>query len=303
MLGTPKKRAKDYADIAPTELNPRCLCVLLCYNDGDVLEDVILHMLKNHHDIIVWDHGSDDETSQVLDKYDSKFVERKYLPRSLDFYDLYPNMSQNLIKNFINRYDWISWPDDDEILEGPDRTKTYYEHICDVYHSRYNYIQFNNFNYWFTEKDDKTIASPVQRIRHYSLFPDCPPRIRSWRASVTNIRKFNHNPLEGEKYPVNFNLRHYPMRSYDQMLRRINKDRANLQRGEMNFHYNNMKKDLSKLIIKPEQLLSDDGVSDLKHRAKYNWREIYGYEEKHQNKRSLPLKWIRNLFAGVRSNE
>ena len=117
-----KKRAKE-ADFIATEVHPRCLCVLLCYNDGDILEDVILHMLKNHHDIIVWDHGSDDETPQVLDKYDSKFIERKYVPRSFDFYDLYPKMSQNLISNYIRQYDWISWPDDDEILEGPDMTE------------------------------------------------------------------------------------------------------------------------------------------------------------------------------------
>jgi hypothetical protein len=115
---------------------------------------------------------------------------------------------------------------------------------------------------------------------------------------VTNIREFNHNPLKGEKYPVNFNLRHYPMRSYSQMMRRINKDRANLQRGVMNYHYNNMKKDISKLMLKSEQLLNDDGTSDLNPCAVFNWREIYGYEEKHQNNLLLPLKWIRGLIAG-----
>src|SRR5271157_2541021 len=210
----------------PAKRHPKCLCVLLCYNDGDILEDIIIHMLKNRHDIIVWDHGSDDRTPEILDKYDSKFIERKLVPRSFDFYDLYPTMSQNLIDNYIMHYDWISWPDDDEILEGPDRTKTYYEHLCDVYRSKYNYIQFNNFNYWFTDEDDRCIESPLKRIKHYALFPDCAARIRSWRASVTNIREFNHNTLNGEKYPENFNLRHYPMRSYDQMIRRINKDRA-----------------------------------------------------------------------------
>jgi hypothetical protein len=67
------------------------------------------------------------------------------------------------------------------------------------------------------------------------------------------------------------------MRSYDQMIRRITKDRADLQRGGMNYHYNNMKKDMSKLMLKPEQLYFDDGISDLKPYPKYNWREIYGY--------------------------
>ncbi len=234
-------------------------------------------MLKNHHDIIVWDHGSDDETSVILDKYDSMFVERKFVPRSFDFYNLYQTMSKNLIDNYTMHYDWISWPDDDEILEGPDRAKTYYEYLCDVYRSKYNYIQFNNFNYWFTEEDDQSIRSPIKRIKHYSLFPDCAPRIRSWRASVTNIREFNHNTLNGEKYPVNFNLRHYPMRSYNQMVRRINKDRVDLQRGNMNFHYNNMKGNIPKMMLKPDQLHEDDGKSNLNPQLKFSWREIYGY--------------------------
>jgi hypothetical protein len=94
---------------------------------------------------------------------------------------------------------------------------------------------------------------------------------------VTNIRQFNHNPLDGKKYPVNFNLRHYPMRTHDQMIRRLNKDRANLKRGNMNYHYDNMKENMSKMILKPYKLHKDDGKSNLKPEQKFNWREIYGY--------------------------
>jgi len=262
--------------IRPRKRHPKFLCVLLCYNDGDILEDVIDHMLENRHDIIVWDHGSDDETAEVLDKYEPAFIERKFIPRSFDFYQLYPKMSQNLIENYIDRYDWISWPDDDEILEGPDRTKTYYEHLLEVYYSPYNYIRFNNFNYWFTDKDDVGIRSPMERIKHYSLRPECGPRIRSWRASVTNIRRFNLNSLRGKQYPVNFNLRHYPMRSYDRMMRRLNKDRAGLQRKGNNYHYDNMKKNFLKMCLRPEQLHYDDG-GELKPDVKFDWKEIYEY--------------------------
>lgn len=192
---------------------PRCLGVLLCYNDADILEDTIKHLLENKHHLIVWDHGSNDDTGKILDKYNSYFVERKFIPRSFDFYKLYGAMSENLINNYIKDYDWISWPDQDEILEGYDRKKNYYEYVKDVYKSKYNWIRFNNHNFWLTSEDDVTIKSPVERVRYYSVFPDCAPRIRSWRAKVTNIREFNHNELEGEQYPRFFNLRHYPMRT------------------------------------------------------------------------------------------
>ena len=247
----------------------KLLGVLLCYNDADILE--------HNHDLVVWDHGSDDGTAEVLDKYEKHFRERKYVPRSFDFYNLYPEMSRNLIKNYVKKYDWISWPDQDELLEGPDRTKKYDKWLKEIHKQGHDFIQFNNYNYWFTTADNALEPSPAERVRHYSLFPDCAPRIRAWRASKTNIRAFNHNPTEGRQAPENFNLRHYPMRSEAQMIRRIQKDRAGLQREGSNYHYNNMAAEMSKLIISPEKLHVDDGIHELNPESKFNWRDIYGH--------------------------
>ncbi len=259
----------------------KMLCVLNCYNEADILEDNINYMLGNHHDILIWDHGSDGVTARVLDRYDDAFIERKFVPRSFDFRQLYPLISRHLIKNYAKRYDWISWPDQDEILEGPDRKKPYFEYIKDVFYSPYNYIQFNNFIYWYTEEDDPSIASPARRVRRYSLMPFCGPRIRSWRASVTNIRLYNHNPVRGQKYPVNFNLRHYPARSRQQIENRLFVDRPHIKTGEdgSNYHYDYMRKRLGAVTPKACQLHYDDGITELDHEAIFNWEDIYGYPE------------------------
>lgn len=259
---------------------PKCLGILLCYNDADILPDVIEHLLTNHHDLIAWNHGSDDDTAVILEKYKKFFKEIKYIPRSFDFYQLYPAMSKNVIENYVSKYDWISWPDQDEILEGPARDKSYYEYLCDVYHSKYNYIRFNNYNYWYTNEDDPSIQSQTKRIKRYSIFLNCAPRIRSWRAAVTNIREFNHNVLQGEQYPILFNLRHYPMRSFKQMNKRLNKDRINLQRGEQNYHFNILKENRDRLLLRPDQLHFDDGKSDLDMSEKFHWPDIYGNRPK-----------------------
>ncbi|HWK07197.1 MAG TPA: glycosyltransferase family 2 protein [Puia sp.] len=257
----------------------RFLGVLLCYNDADILEESLRHLLENNHDVLVWDHGSDDGTAAVLDRYAADLVERRFIPRSFDFYQLYQRMSEHLISEYIRRYDWISWPDQDELLEGADRTQPYDQWVEKIFEEGYDYIQFNNFNFWLTDQDDPTILSPVQRIKHYGLFPDCAPRIRAWRAAKTNIRVFNHNPIDGRKLPYHFNLRHYPMRTIEQMHRRLNKDRAGLERNGSNFHYNNMTiaREQNKLHVNPELLHIDDGVSELDPAVKFNWRELYGY--------------------------
>jgi hypothetical protein len=256
---------------------PRALGVLLCYNDADLLADAIHALTANKHDMVVWDHGSDDGTAEVLDRFDGCFRERKFIDRSFDFYSLYEAMSENLINNHIHDYDWISWPDQDEILEGPNRTKSYYDFITDVVNSEFDWVQFNNINYWFTELDDKDIVSPVQRIRHYSIFADCAPRIRAWRACSTNSRHFNHNPPIGERFPVNFNLRHYSMRSQEQMERRLVKDRAGLKKGGANYHYDNMAGRREILRIRPELLHVDSDAAELDLTPKFDWRTVYGY--------------------------
>jgi hypothetical protein len=254
---------------------PRALAVLLCYNDADVLGDVIEWFLDNEHDVVAWDHGSTDETSVVLDRYASELKERKFIPRGFDFYNLYPAMSEHLIDNYIDAYDWISWPDQDEILEGPRRDRSYFEYVVDVFRSRYNYIRFDNFNFWYTSEDDASVVSPVERVRRYSIFPHCQPRIRAWRASVTNIRRFNHNPLAGEQFPERFNLRHYPMRSAQQCLRRITHDRKGIQRGIRNTHYNTLAQRMRWTRIRPELLHQDSPDSELNHAPIFDWGRLY----------------------------
>jgi glycosyltransferase involved in cell wall biosynthesis len=260
-----------------TVSKPRALGVLLCYNDADILPEAIESLLGNNHELAVWDHGSNDGTAEVLDRYQSHFVAREFVPREFDFYKLYPTVSKQVRKNYSERYDWISWPDQDEILEGPARDRSYYEYLTEVVNSEYDWVQFLNFNFWFTEEDDPAVPVATRRIRRYSLFPDCSARIRAWRASVTNVREFNHNPLEGLPDPRPFRLRHYPMRTREQMIRRLEKDRANLERHGNNWHYNHMKSIFAQLLIPASALHFDDGHSELNPEPIFNWRAIYGH--------------------------
>lgn len=255
----------------------RCLGILLCYNDGDLLEESISYLLEQNHDLIAWDHGSTDETPAILERFRSDCREIRRVPREFDFYELHPAMSRHLIEHYVDQYDWISWPDQDEFLEGPTRDRSYYDHLVQADASDVDWIEFRNFNYWFTEEDDPAIGQTTHRVRRYSLWPDCPPRIRAWRSRLTNIRRFNHNPLEGTPSPQLFNLRHYPMRSQSQMRARVMRDRAGLRRGDMNFHYDNMSRRLESLQISAAALHYDDGVSELNREPVFDWRQVYGH--------------------------
>ena len=170
---------------------------------------------------------------------------------------------------------WVSWPDQDEILEGPRRDRSYEDYVREVLDSPYDWVRFRNFNFWVTTEDDPAIVSPTERIRHYSLMSSCAPRIRAWRASVTNIRQFNHNPLPGMQFPELFNLRHYSARTYEQLDRRVFVDRAGLRRGNQNWHYDGLREHLAATRIPASRLLRDDGVQDLVATEVFDWQSIY----------------------------
>ncbi|HTW06164.1 MAG TPA: glycosyltransferase family 2 protein [Acidimicrobiales bacterium] len=258
---------------------PRLLGVLLCYNDGDLVEDAVGYLAGEGHDVVVWDHGSTDATPEVLKRLRPEILELRTIPRSVDFYGLYQMMSQHLIDEYVAKYDWVSWPDQDEFLEGPDRARPYREWVEEVIASPYDWVQFNNYNFWWTPADDPNTERALDRVRHYSLFGDCGPRVRAWRASCTNIREFNHNPPLGERYPKLFNLRHYPMRSEAQMARRLQQDRAGLRRGGANYHYANMSSWPERLVIPPDMLHFDDGRAELDPGQIFDWRTVYGRED------------------------
>jgi Glycosyl transferase family 2 len=140
-----------------------CLGVLLCYNDGDLLEESISYLLEQNHDVIAWDHGSTDETPDVLERFRPHLREVRRVPREFDFYELYPAMSHHLLESYVGDYDWISWPDQDEFLEGPARDRSYYEYLVEANDSGVDWIEFRNFNFWCTDEADISIPETTPR--------------------------------------------------------------------------------------------------------------------------------------------
>jgi len=203
----------------------RCLGVLLCYNDGDLLAESISYLLDQNHDLIAWDHGSSGETPDILERFRADCVEVQRVPREFDFYEIYPAMSRHLISNYVSEYDWIFWPDQDEFLEARPATAP----TTSTSSRRTTPESTGSSPTTSTTGARRRTTRASRRPRAaFAVLAQAglPPRIRSWRARVTNIRRFNHNPLEGTPSPRLFNLRHYPMRSPSQMRLRVLRDRA-----------------------------------------------------------------------------
>jgi len=242
----------------------RFLGVLLCYNDDDILPAAIEHLVKNRHDVVVWNHGSEDDTDAICRSYLGRgVIEYQSLDRTeVPFERLYGICGEYLQASYGDRYDWLSWPDQDELLEGPDLARPYHEQVTEFLAGGHDWIEFDNFVFWFTSADDESVQDPARRIRHYNLYASASPRIRAWRMACTNARRLgNSNPPLGRKAPVNWPLRHYPMRSLAQARRRAHHDRnrPGFQFADKNWHYERFREDEGALNVPPERLHRFDG--------------------------------------------
>ena len=259
-------RTRTIAAPLPHEGPTRFLAMLLCYNDADVLGPVIDHLVANRHDVVVWNHGSEDETESVARaRVGRGVIEYQDVDRAeVPFKDLYGVAARHLVSVYGGLYDWLSWPDQDEILEGPDVARPYHEQVTEFLAAGGGWVEFDNFVFWFTDEDDARVADPVARIRRYNLSPAASPRVRAWRFALTNERRLgNSNPIDGRKSEANWPLRHYPMRSIEQARRRAQHDRnqEGFQFGDKNWHYERFREDERALVVPPAKLHRFDGRS------------------------------------------
>ena len=290
---------------------PKCLAVLLFHNDEDIIRDHINYYIQNNHDIIVFNHNSSDNTFNKIMEFKDKIkcyyeLNDKIVFKNNEVHEtvsiilmgkttnhsnikiikteektekiFLKQMDKNDIINYTKLYDWISFPESDEFLEGPDRSKNYYSHLCELHNTDKKAIQFLNFVFWFTEKDDININSPIERIKHYAHFNNCGPRFYAWRARLTNIRWFGHNlPDNCDKTDIVYwKTRHYDARSYEHFKMK-SFDRKDVAIGGQNGHYTRRYDDLNKKelygIIHSDRLHYDNGISELVADNKFDWYE------------------------------
>ena len=257
------------------------LAVILFHNDQEIVNEQIEHMINNKHDIIIFNHNSNDKTQELIEMASEKYKEiiKVYeLGSDISFAtgQIFRVISSILIKEYKDKYDWITFIESDEFLEGPKRDKSYYEYLLDVSKTNATYIQFNNILYWFTESDDINIKRVRDRIKYYSWFYNCGPRIYAWKAKYTNPTPFfNHNtPILAIKYPTHFNTCHYPFTSKDKYIQKL-KTRKSATSGGCNCHYKKLYDERDKILkLEMEKYLFYDDGSELKVTKNYDWKKI-----------------------------
>src|SRR5208282_5400671 len=208
----------------------RIVGMMTVYNEADIVGHVIEHLVSQGIELVVLDNGSTDGSYEIVKRHIGKGI------LSVDRIE-----TENFEKASIFRTlhgmaiqyspDWMLLTAADEFLESPYRGLTLSKAVQLEGERGHNMIQFNNFEFFPTEKDHDNQETDVRkRLRYYSWHDD--DQFRCWRMyrDMSVFGTYGHDAklpdgIRTRVSPNKFILRHYKIRSYEHGLRKIFSER------------------------------------------------------------------------------
>ncbi|MEM4650090.1 MAG: glycosyltransferase family 2 protein, partial [Candidatus Bathyarchaeia archaeon] len=237
------------------------------YNESDIVGQVIDHLISQGIPLVIIDNGSSDGSYEICSEYVGKGVLtiKRMQTEKFELELLLLKLHEIALKY---NPDWELLNGADEFLESPYRGLTLKEAIELEAKKGYNLIQFNNFEFYPTEKDDSSERDVRKRIKYYSWSDDF--QFRCWKVypGMTIHEGGGHIPKFPEGIsikvsPNKFIMRHYKIRSYEHGLKKVFYERlpryspTGLKKG-WHIHYNNFKRDKNYFVIDSSKLTRYD---------------------------------------------
>ncbi len=279
----------------------RIIGVIPVYNEADIIGYVIEHLVSQGIELVILDNGSNDGSYEICSRYLHKgLLGLEVLRTELYEFDLLIQRLYNAALSF--HPDWVLLNAADEFLESPHPGLTLKNAIELEDTKGYNLIQFNNFEFWPTEKDQgKSEPDVRRRLKHYTWNDDL--QFRCWKINpgIQVTRTAGHYPIfpknvKPKTSDTKYVLRHYRIRSYPHGLRKIFVDRLPRYPSEekklgRHIHYDNFKRDPTYFIIHSDNLneYMDDDKWNLKKTFDWTWG-VQGKPWAHPPKSHLTIR-------------
>ena len=200
--------------------------MLLVFNDEDIIKEVIEHLISQGIQLVVLDNGSTDNSYKICEKFLGNGILDLKQFKTPTFIYHEPIIRRMLYDMAISQSpDWVIANDSDEILESAAQSSTLHESIEKANTEGYNMIQFNRFDFYITDNDDKSAKSTKDKLGYYSYYGDY--LYRAWKYFPGIRVGYNpHLPVypdgyQYKIYPYKFALRHYPFRSKEQVKKKL----------------------------------------------------------------------------------
>ncbi len=211
----------------------RICAIVSCYNESDILGETISSLIKEGVDVYVLDNNSTDSCLNIAESYINKgvigFERISFLENGREVYNWAGilNRKESLAKSL--GYDWYIHADADEVRLSPWGNFSLSEAIERVDREGFNLINFKLFNFRLYDglsgHDDilnnMTMYSNAENYNSVQL--------KAWKSdlSLDLVQSGGHRALlnDAKIYPIRFILKHYPIRSLEQGVRKINSER------------------------------------------------------------------------------
>ena len=246
----------------------RIVGMMPVYNEADIVGQVIEHLASQEIMLVVMDNGSTDGSFEIIKHYVGKGVlsAERMVTEKFEFLLMLRRLYAMAIEQDP---DWVLLNGADEFLEAPYRGFTLDRAILIEAERGYNLIQFNEFEFFPTEKDlDSRERDVRRRLRYYSWQDDY--QFRCWKvyAGMNVDELAGHEPsfppgVEVRFSPNKFVIRHYKIRSYEHGLRKIFRDRLPRYAPELrakgwHIHYDNFGTQRDYFVIDSSKLTRYD---------------------------------------------
>ena len=189
--------------------------MLSVHNEVDIIGDVIENHLAQGLDVVALDNGSSDGAYDVCASYRDRgeLVLDRWAGIDLG------ERTRRLYRMALDAgADWLLWSDGDDLLQAVEPGRTLRDVIEEADATGSNLIQFDRFDFFMTDRDDRSEESVPARIRHYSWQGDFSYRAWKYVPGIRAETTLAHLPLFPETvpyriYPRKQVYRHYPSRN------------------------------------------------------------------------------------------
>jgi Glycosyl transferase family 2 len=227
-MGTPV-RNKEFSVVA----------IIAAYNEGDIIEQVVRHLIEQGVNVYLLDHCSTDDTVAQV---------RPYLGRGVLHIERFPDESGGppedarwfVLEKILKRKEvlaqeleatWFINSDADEFRESPFGHLNLREAVRAVDHLGYNAIDFEVFDFWPSHNDFHQGVDVRDAFRYYARGDTWNKiQVRCWKKTVGLVDLAStggHNVAFADQrvFPIRFILRHYPIRSEAHGRRKVFQER------------------------------------------------------------------------------
>lgn len=230
-------------------ISPKKVAAIIhCYNEVDILPEVVWHLHRQNVNVWVFDNWSTDGTwDACLDLERSGLIVKA---------DRYPNTPTNEYQwaNLLRHTeevapsidaDWLIHYDADELRYSPWVGVNLAEAIAWVDSLGYNAIDFTVIDFRFLAGDAESKLPYEQSLTHFEFGrrPGHFAQVKAWKNNqrVTLVDSGGHNAeFQGRHiFPLKFLTKHYPLRSASQAEKKIFSDRlprVSTERSERGWH-------------------------------------------------------------------